>query len=123
MNSLIQFKSLIFSGFHYFALAWTFIVDSAQVKHAMHYNAKQFRGCRHTEFLGVGGNGVEGDEYVAPYPIVGGIVEGDYVGEVVVADELSVGVEDIRVVAEAVSDAPHVEAMGTSYGIKPSLHP
>ena len=62
--------------------------------------------------LGIGGNGVYADEDVAGNDGVGGIVEGDDVGEIIVLEVLVVDSKDFWVGAENDGYLPYPLIMG-----------
>ena len=53
-----QCQCLVFGGFHYFALAWAFVVDAAEVEDAVDDDAVEFFVVGLVKLLGVGAHGV-----------------------------------------------------------------
>lgn len=88
--------------FHYFALARTFIVYSTKMQKAVNYNAVKFSRIISAYRLGVTGHGVKRNEHIAAHSAPVSIVKGDYVGEIVVIEKLTVYLDDFVITAENV---------------------
>ena len=62
---VVNVEGVVFGAFHYFALAGSFVVDTAEMEYSVDYDAQEFAVVRDVERSGVGGDGVERDENVA----------------------------------------------------------
>lgn len=106
--------------FHDLALTRSLVVDAAQVQYAVYDHATQLVVISHAALLSVAPDGVERNDHVTGDASRGGVVERDDVGIVVMAQELDVGLEDIGVVTEQVSESPRLPAMCARHCLNPS---
>ena len=104
---------------HDLALTRSFVVNAAQVQHAVYDHTTQFVVVLRTALLGVTADSVERNDHVAGDASRGGVVERDDVGIVVVSQELDVGLEDILVVTEQVGESSHLPAMYARHRFDP----
>ena len=70
------------------------------MQHSVGYDAKQFRKGILSKVGGIAADSVQRNEYVAPYPILMGIVEGDNVGEIIVAEKFAVYSQNLFVITK-----------------------
>ena len=115
-------KCLILMTFHDFALTRALVVDAAQVQHAMHNHAHELVAIVGSILRGIAAHGVERNHHVAAYAVAIAVVEGDDVGIVVVTQVLLVGGQDVVIVAEHISQAPHPLAVMGSNLLQPFTH-
>ena len=94
---------MVFGRFHLFAFARPFVVDAAQVEHAVHHDPLELLAIGDTIFLCVGAHRVEADEDVAADGVTLAVVEGDDVGVVVVFQELAIDLQYFFIVTKDIS--------------------
>lgn len=97
-----------------------FVVDAAEMEHAVRYDPHQLPPVWLAEFLGVGSHGDEREVYVTGYLVIMAIVEGDDIGEIVMTEIFAVGVEYVGVAAEEVVDVAYPFAVGRGDDTEPS---
>jgi len=71
---------------------------------------------------GIAADSVQRNEYVAPYPILMGIVEGDNVGEIIVAEKFAVYSQNLFVITKKVIDVSDCLSVGGGHKTKPSVN-
>ena len=92
------------------------------MEYAVYDDTQQLVVVRLAEELGVRAYGVERDDEVAVDDIAVGVVEGDDVGVVVVAEILAVHLENLLVVAEEIAYLSHSSAVRGCNLPDPSAH-
>ena len=113
-------KRLVLCCFHYLPFARPLIIDAAQVEHSVYYNAVQFLHIGGVLLLAIAGHCVETYIYVAVDGIALGIVEGDNVGIVIVAQVLAVDLQYLGIVAKLVAQFSNLVAVSSSHGSQPA---
>lgn len=89
---------------HYFTLAGAFIVDAAKVEDTVNDDTMELALIGSTHQFGIGGYGVERQEYVAADTASACIVEGDDVGVIIVTKKLAVDLENLFISTEDIVD-------------------
>ena len=104
-------EGLVFFCLHDFALARALVVDATKVQDAVDDDAVQLFVVRAAKLLGIAAHGVERDDDVAIDGVALIVVEGDDVGEIVVAQILAVDFEYLLVVDKEIAYLSHFSAM------------
>ena len=104
-------EGLVFFCLHDFALARALVVDATKVQDAVDDDAVQLFVVRTAKLQGIAAHGVEGDDDVAIDGVALIVVEGDDVGEIVVAQILAVDFEYLLVVDKEIAYLSHFSAM------------
>ena len=115
-------QSAVFVLLHNSSFSGAFVVDAAEVEDAVDNGAVELFVIRSGELLGVGPNGVEAYEEVARYLVFGGLVEGDYIGVVVVPEVLAVYLQNFFVRAEDVADVSGLFPVGLRHCLYPKRY-
>lgn len=109
-------------GFHYFTFTGTFVVDTAQMQHAMHYHSVKLALVRFSYLFGIREDGIKRNEHIAAYHLATGVVESNDVGEIVMVKKLPVHLDDFIIVAEYIIQAAHNSSMFMSHFNNPVLN-
>lgn len=94
-------------GFHYFAFAGAFVVNSAQVQNPVYYNPVQFLIVCSSHLFGIGSYGVYRYEHVAVYGAASAVVERYNVCIIIVLQKLPVYFQNALVVTKNIVQVPY----------------
>ena len=117
--SVQQRQGFVLGSLHNGAFAGSFVVDAAQVQHAVYDNTVQLLVVLSALLLGVGAHGVERYHDVAVQPVALCVVEGDNVGVEVVLQVLPVHLQYLLVVGEEIAYLAYPLAVGGGHSLNP----
>ena len=101
---MLHGEGLVLGGFHDFALTRSLVVDATEMEDAVDDDTVQFLVVGTTKLICVSEDRVEGDDDISVQGLSLGVVEGDDVGIIVMAQVLVVHFEDLVVVDEQIAD-------------------
>jgi len=105
----------ILSRLHKFALARTFVVESAEVEHAVDDDTTELAVVADAERFGISTNRVETDDEVAIEGMARGIAKGDDVRIVIMLEELAIDAQDLLAVDKHIGNLADTATIGGGY--------
>lgn len=91
-------------SFHDLSFSRSLVVDSAKVKHPVHYHTEQLSAVALPRRLGIRAHRIERNQHVAAYPARRRIVKRYNVGIIVMAEKFPVGANYLIIAAETITD-------------------